>query len=672
MPLLVVSADRTVATKRNGAQKTTTTATLYSRPTAGDHEIAALVVDVVELAGYPKPAAELRELVEGAGLREVSTGGLVELAAAVTGTALSGRSVTPGVSLAHDQPALDGFRRVLVNLRDAIVLNWDGTIADIDPEFLHDLRVGVRRTRSVLSNASGVIPDDVRDRAREEFGWLGQVTGPARDLDVYQIEWPGYTSPLGPATAAALELGARSSSTGRRRDEHATLATELGGERATRIIDAWSEWLDAPVVGDVPDDAAEPIGELVERRIRRAHKTMIRRGRTIAPDTDAEVLHELRKDAKKLRYLLECFGGLYAAAARKAFVQRLKALQDNLGEHQDAEVHVHHLRELSETLAPTSSTETMLATGQLIERLEQRRLACRSEFAERFAAFDDPEDRRRARRALPVRVVEHRRRPVKVVATYSIKGGVGKTTAAVNLSFEAARSGARVLLWDLDPQGAATFFFRIKLGFKGGAERLVGKQGELAAHVKESDLPGLHLLPADFSLRHLDLRLDEVSHSTHRLKSLLEPLADQYDVAVLDCPPGISLTSEAVFRTADALLVPTIPTTLSVRTLRPARRLPRRESDGDDAPRPCFRSCRCSTGARRSTAICSSSSSTASPASCRRRSRTPAPSNGWGSSVPRWASSPPAPPPPTPSTTSGPRSPNTSGPDRTRDRGRRA
>jgi chromosome partitioning protein len=156
---------------------------------------------------------------------------------------------------------------------------------------------------------------------------------------------------------------------------------------------------------------------------------------------------------------------------------------------------------------------------------------------------------------------------MKVVATYSIKGGVGKTTAAVNLSFEAARSGARVLLWDLDPQGAATFFFRVKLGFKGGAERLLGKKGELAEHIKESDLPGLHLLPADFSLRHLDLRLDEVSHSTQRLKSLLDPLAEQYDVAVLDCPPGITLTSEAVFRTADALLVPTIPTTLSVRTL---------------------------------------------------------------------------------------------------------
>lgn len=156
---------------------------------------------------------------------------------------------------------------------------------------------------------------------------------------------------------------------------------------------------------------------------------------------------------------------------------------------------------------------------------------------------------------------------MKIVATYSIKGGVGKTAAAVNLSDQAARAGARVLLWDLDPQGAATFFFRVKPGFKGGAERLVGSKGELGRHIRQSDEPAVHLVPSDFSLRHLDLRLDEVNHSTRRLIALLEPLADQYDVAVLDCPPGISLTSEAVFRAADALLVPTIPTTLSVRTL---------------------------------------------------------------------------------------------------------
>lgn len=388
MPLLTVSAERIAVTKRNGAQKTTATASIYARPRVDDREVGTLVVEVTELAGYPNPAAELSGLIEAAGFREASTGGLIELAAAATGTTLTGRSVAPGVSLGPDEASLDGFRRVLVNLRDAIVLNWDGTIADIDPEFLHDLRVGVRRTRSVLSNARNIIPDDVRDRARDDFGWLGQITGPSRDLDVYQIEWPDYTRPLGAGTAASLE-SIRVFLEAQRRAEHAVLSVELARDRATRIIDAWSEWLDASVTGDVPEEASRPIGEVVEQRIRRAHKTMIRRGRTITPDTDAEVLHELRKDAKKLRYLLECFGGLYVPAPRKAFVQRLKALQDNLGEHQDAEVHVHHLRGVSETLAATSSTDTMLATGQLIERLEQRRLSCRHDFAERFAAFDD-------------------------------------------------------------------------------------------------------------------------------------------------------------------------------------------------------------------------------------------------------------------------------------------
>jgi chromosome partitioning protein len=156
---------------------------------------------------------------------------------------------------------------------------------------------------------------------------------------------------------------------------------------------------------------------------------------------------------------------------------------------------------------------------------------------------------------------------VKTVATYSIKGGVGKTTSAVNLAYEAARSGVRVLLWDLDPQGAATFFFRVKPFVDGGAKRLIGSKGSLVANIHATDHPGLDLVPADFSLRHLDLHLDDAKRPTRRLARLLEPLADRYDLAMLDCPPGITLTSESVFVAADALLVPTIPTPLSRRTL---------------------------------------------------------------------------------------------------------
>jgi len=156
---------------------------------------------------------------------------------------------------------------------------------------------------------------------------------------------------------------------------------------------------------------------------------------------------------------------------------------------------------------------------------------------------------------------------VKVLATYSIKGGVGKTTSAVNLAREAAISGSRVLVWDLDPQGAATFFFRIRPKVKGGTERLVSSKGDLSEHARASDLPGVHVVPADFSLRHLDLHLDGSKRPTERLAFLLKGVASRYDVAFLDCPPSISLASESVFGAADALLVPVIPTTLSSRTL---------------------------------------------------------------------------------------------------------
>jgi len=156
---------------------------------------------------------------------------------------------------------------------------------------------------------------------------------------------------------------------------------------------------------------------------------------------------------------------------------------------------------------------------------------------------------------------------VKVLATYSIKGGVGKTTAAVNLAHEAAQTGVRVLVWDLDPQGAATYVFRVRPKVKGGSARLVGAKGQLATHVRGTELSAVHLVPADFSLRNLDLHLEGRKNPTDRLATLLEPLRDHYDLALLDCPPSISLASEAVFGAADGLLVPVIPTTLASRTL---------------------------------------------------------------------------------------------------------
>ncbi|MDD2739551.1 MAG: AAA family ATPase [Methylomonas lenta] len=156
---------------------------------------------------------------------------------------------------------------------------------------------------------------------------------------------------------------------------------------------------------------------------------------------------------------------------------------------------------------------------------------------------------------------------MKIIALYNIKGGVGKTATAVNLAYLAAQSGYRTLVWDLDPQGASSYYFRVKPKVKGGSKELIAGQRELDNLIKATDFENLDLLPADFSFRNLDLVLDARKKPTQRLKKLLQPLSDSYDFIFLDCPPNISLLSEAIFESSDALLSPIIPTTLSLRTL---------------------------------------------------------------------------------------------------------
>jgi chromosome partitioning protein len=156
---------------------------------------------------------------------------------------------------------------------------------------------------------------------------------------------------------------------------------------------------------------------------------------------------------------------------------------------------------------------------------------------------------------------------VKILASYNIKGGVGKTATAVNIAHLAAQDGMRVLLWDLDPQSAASFLFRIKPRVKGGGKALIKGRRALDDAIKGTDFDGLDLLPADFTYRNLDLILGAAKQPTRRLGRLLAPLIGEYDLVMLDCPPGISLLSENVLHAAGTLLVPLIPTTLSVRTL---------------------------------------------------------------------------------------------------------
>lgn len=155
---------------------------------------------------------------------------------------------------------------------------------------------------------------------------------------------------------------------------------------------------------------------------------------------------------------------------------------------------------------------------------------------------------------------------MKIIACYSNKGGVGKTATSVNLAYALAEGGKRVLLCDLDPQGASSFYFRVKPSRKLTDEKFFKDVERFTGAIRGSDFDNLDILPANMTYRNFDIFLSRMRNSRSRLKKALKAVRSDYDVIILDCPPNISSLSESVFRSADLVLAPVIPTTLSKRT----------------------------------------------------------------------------------------------------------
>ncbi|WP_076791410.1 ParA family protein [Chlorobium sp. KB01] len=155
---------------------------------------------------------------------------------------------------------------------------------------------------------------------------------------------------------------------------------------------------------------------------------------------------------------------------------------------------------------------------------------------------------------------------MKTIALYSIKGGVGKTATAVNLSYLASLHTSPTLICDLDPQGASSYYFRIAASKKYNSEKFLKGSNKIYSNIKATDFEHLDLLPSDFSYRNLDIELFEEKNPKKKLKKNIKELSEEYKVIFFDCPPNLTLLSESVFAASDVILVPMIPTTLSIRT----------------------------------------------------------------------------------------------------------
>ena len=152
------------------------------------------------------------------------------------------------------------------------------------------------------------------------------------------------------------------------------------------------------------------------------------------------------------------------------------------------------------------------------------------------------------------------------IALYNLKGGVGKTASTINLAYLSAKEGFKTLIWDMDPQGSSSFYLGATASAKNESKKLLSSEMDLLDAVQKTAYENLDIIPADLSARHADILLSEMKQSKKKISTLLGTLKKDYDVVILDCPPGISLLHDAVFAGVDFILMPNIPTTLSIRS----------------------------------------------------------------------------------------------------------
>jgi CHAD domain-containing protein len=267
--------------------------------------------------------------------------------------------------------------------------NLPGAIADVDSEFLHDLRVAIRRSRSLQRQLKGVFPPGQLARFRADFRWLQRATGPGRDFDVALLELGDLADLVPPDVRPDLAPVGRLLDEERRRARPA-LVRALHSTRTRTLLEDWAGALEELVALPVDDrpDAERAVADVAGRRILAVRGHLIRGGAAIGPESPAEALHDLRKTGKELRYLLESFAGLYPADVVKPMVRALKALQDTLGRFQDRQVQADLFISIRDELAAADGgPAALMALGLLLDRLGRERDAARAEFAERFAAF---------------------------------------------------------------------------------------------------------------------------------------------------------------------------------------------------------------------------------------------------------------------------------------------
>ncbi|WP_136805398.1 CHAD domain-containing protein [Desulfosediminicola flagellatus] len=352
-------------------------------------QVLATVLIVEPMRGYKKPFKHVRKRLADLSVEE-SPGDydLLTQAHEAFGINPNASDAKFSVQLDANETIGQAICDISMVLHAAMLRNLPGTLNDIDSEFLHDFRVSVRRTRSLLSLMKKYLPEEERAHFQREFKWLGTVTGPVRDLDVYLLRTDEFRAMLPEELHPGLECFFQALERQRKRQLQ-KLRENLKSDQFQNVVNSWQHFL-----LELPEREDSSRGQRVCRKvvgniIKKRFKRLLKHGCGITQESPDESLHNLRIEGKKFRYLLEFYRSLFNGEAVDAYLKQMKKLQNNLGDFNDLSVQKDMLVQRLSTIQPGSKNaiEIAAALGGLIVLLGDSQKQVRMKFEQTFQAF---------------------------------------------------------------------------------------------------------------------------------------------------------------------------------------------------------------------------------------------------------------------------------------------
>ncbi|WP_239254339.1 CHAD domain-containing protein [Candidatus Nitrotoga sp. M5] len=345
--------------------------------------------------GYDTVFKEILQVIDQQLALEVDDQGMVQRAMAAVELQPASYSSNLNLLLSPETHIEVVMRNILLRLLEMMQVNERGIRSNLDSEFLHDFRIAVRRSRTALGQIKGVLPHKIWVRFSRKFEWLGEITGPTRDLDVYLLNFVAYKKSLPLPVRDDLDpfyyfLMKHQTI------EHKKLVMHLESARYIKMTAAWLAYLKAPLSErtTLPNAHCSTL-DVANSRIWHMVRRVVKEGEAISASSPPGDLHQLRKSCKKLRYLMDFFRSLYPTEEINKLINTLKLLQNKLGQYQDIHIQIASLETYRTQMKSESGAadRTLVAIDIVIQTLEQRQSHVRKMFKSRFAAFAEIKNR---------------------------------------------------------------------------------------------------------------------------------------------------------------------------------------------------------------------------------------------------------------------------------------